>query len=126
MKAYIAGPMRGIPKFNFPLFYSVEEELMRHDDGKVHVTQVFNPARHDVQVYPDIFLWEGFEAGDIDLCPKFSFTQAIRWDLARVLEADFIVMLPEWEHSSGATLEYDVAVNCGLEVRVWGDVDALH
>ena len=121
MRVYIAGPMRGYPKFNFPAFYQAEEDLLAAED--IIVTKVFNPAKHDVSIFPDIFLWEGFE--DLSRCPKFVLKDALKWDLARVMESDFILMLPEWEHSTGATLEYNVAVNCGVEVRLWGDPDAL-
>lgn len=41
MKVYIAGPMTGLPEFNFPLFFEAEELL------KGHGFEVINPARED-------------------------------------------------------------------------------
>lgn len=41
MKVYVAGPMRGIPEFNFPAFNLAAKNLRA--DGHV----VFNPAERD-------------------------------------------------------------------------------
>ena len=40
-KVYVAGPMRGIPEFNFPAFFAAADKL--RGDGFA----VFNPAERD-------------------------------------------------------------------------------
>lgn len=108
--AYVAGAMRGLPEFQFPTFHEVTRQLRG-----LGIT-VHNPAEHDEQVYPDIAEWAGYASGDIDLCPKFKFHDAMRWDLARVTESDIIVLLKGWESSSGAGHEKAVAEWCGLGI----------
>lgn len=109
---YVAGPMRGLPNFNFPAFVSCATYLRRFQDTK----QVFNPAEHDLEVDPYMEQRPGFFEGDIKRLPGFDFHEAMRWDLARVTESDAIVLLPGWEISSGAAHEKYVAEACGAEV----------
>lgn len=106
--AYIAGPMRGYARFNFDTFFQVEAEAIERG------WLTHNPARHDLDVYPDIITWDGFDAGTVD--DAFDLPAAMQWDLARVIEADAIIMLPGWENSSGARCERLVAERCGRAV----------
>jgi hypothetical protein len=115
MKFYIAGPMRGIPQFNFPAFFEAER-LLRADDH-----DVFNPARHDLEVCPTMPLADGFAEGDIDRVTAavggaWSFATAMRWDLARITEADMIYLLDGWERSEGVKHELYVAKAIGVPV----------
>lgn len=112
--AYVAGPMRGIPEFNFPRFFECQAYL--HAIG---VRNVANPARHDLDAYPDMRNWPGFATGDISLCPYFSLEAAMRWDLAAVAQAGMIVLLPGWPKSSGAREELRVARICGVDVYTY-------
>lgn len=107
-KCYIAGPMRGIPAFNFPAFHSLAAHLRSRG------WEVFNPAENDENVYPNIAEWPGYAVGDTKLCPDFNLHVAMRWDLARITESQAIVFLPGWEKSSGAATEKTVAEACGL------------
>jgi hypothetical protein len=83
---YIAGPMRGLPDFNYPLFAKVAETLRRDP-----ALNVLNPA-------------ENF-AGDQSL----DFADYMRQDLTQLMSADVVMMLPGWQDSEGARLEYQVA-----------------
>jgi hypothetical protein len=47
-----------------------------------------------------------------------SFERYMRFDFARVLEADFLVALPQWERSRGALAEILVAIR--IDTPVWG------
>jgi hypothetical protein len=112
IKAYIAGPMRGIPNFNFDLFASLTEHLRGMGINAI------NPAEHDVATYPDIYTWEGFPTGDLTLCPKFNRAATMMWDLKQVIDADWLVLLPGWERSTGATEERRVAEICGKVIQL--------
>jgi len=99
---YLAGPMRGIEQYNFPAFLAAEEALAAD-------WRVLNPARHDLE--------EGFD-------PSTPFEQVdpafIRkfqaWDVAAVMEADAIALLPGWSESLGATAEHALARWMGKEI----------
>lgn len=113
MKIYVAGPMRGIPLFNFPAFNAATVKLR----GEGHF--VFNPAETDNKIHgTDI------SAGNVDGCEEratkehgFNLREALGRDLAFICaEADAIAMLPGWENSKGAKAERATAIALGLEV----------
>lgn len=89
MRVYISGPMTGYPDFNYPAFRAAEVALTAsgHD--------VLNPARH-----PECATWADY----------------LRLDLADVLSAEAIAVLPGWETSRGALLEVHVAHALGMTV----------
>lgn len=106
MKVYLAGPMRGIPSFNYPAFYEVAKKF------RALGFEVFNPAERDIEVHgTDISL--GNEFGDIDKAMadhNFSLRRALGDDTAWICaHADGIVMLPGWEKSKGAKAEKALA-----------------
>lgn len=111
-KIYVAGPMRGIPDFNFPAFYKAEADLLREG------WDVFNPARSDDEV--GSVPAEIQKTGDIDLAAQAGFS--LRHALARdtewiALHADAIYMLKGWEKSAGANAEWALAKALGLEIH---------
>jgi hypothetical protein len=91
-RIYIAGPMTGYADFNFPAFHAAAERLARAG------WEVCNPA-------------ENF-GGRTDL-PRESY---LRLDLAMLSHCDAVAMLPGWENSRGATLEYAVACELGCDI----------
>jgi len=113
MKIYVAGPMRGIPEFNFPAFRAAAERLR----AEGHF--VFSPAEKDNERHgTDIS--KGNAEGDEDKAAKdhgFNLREALGVDLAWICaEADAIAMLPGWQFSKGATAEHAAAVALGLKV----------
>lgn len=83
VKVYLAGPMTGFPNFNRPAFNVVNDILL--DQGHV----VVNPT-----VLPD-----GLEHGEyIKIC------------LPMIDACNCIIMLPGWEKSKGARVEYAYAL----------------
>jgi hypothetical protein len=102
-KIYIAGPMSGIPEFNFPAFYAAEEMLRRAG------WTVFNPANKEQEKELDDV---AFETGDAKRVIEkgFDFRECYLWDLSKVIEADAIYMLPGWQYSPGACGEHAAAV----------------
>jgi hypothetical protein len=68
---------------------------------------VESPAEHDEEM--------GFDPGKNSL-DGFDPQAAMRWDLACVLEADMVVVLPGWERSEGTGIEIMVAHAIGTDV----------
>ena len=113
MKLYLAGPMRGIPEFNFPAFFRAAAQLERLGH------EVFNPAAKDCEQYgTDIS--KGNATGSEQQAAAqhgFNLREALGVDLAWVCtHADGIALLPGWRNSKGATAEHATAVALGLEV----------
>jgi hypothetical protein len=108
-KVYLAGPMRGIPEFNFPLFLAVGEYLEREWNF-----EVFNPAQHDIDRGFDFSGYDGTE----DLSDTgFDLRQSLGDDLEFVArEADLVVVLPGWEQSKGARAEVSTALALSIPV----------
>jgi hypothetical protein len=90
-RIYIAGPMTGLPEYNFPAFNAAAERL--RGDG----WHVENPAEH------------GHVAGA-------EWSDYLRWDLSRVVTVAAVYLLPGWPQSKGATLEVTVARALGLAI----------
>ncbi len=110
MKLYLAGPMTGIPQFNFPAFYAAEKELREMG------YEVVNPAELDppeVQKAawdsPDGQLTDGGVAGH-------TWAEFLARDVKAVAGCDGLVLLPGWQTSKGARLERFVAQLLGLPV----------
>lgn len=96
---YIAGPMRGLPNFNYDLFHQVTEQF--RESG----ITVFNPA----------------ETFDGDQSREFS--EYMRADVKMLLKSSMVFFLPGWQDSEGARLEYLLAKAFGLEILFHKDAD---
>lgn len=93
MKLYLAGPMRGIEDYNYPLFFKVANDLRKQG------YDVFNPAELDG-----------------DSSEEHSLEYYMQRDLPHVIASDAIAVLPGWAMSDGATREVRVARDCGKKV----------
>ena len=93
MIAYLSGPMTGLPGQNYAAFQAAAERLRSQG------VQVISP--HEI-IPPGAGPW--------------SWAQHMRVDLAALLTADVIVMLPGWETSRGARLEKAVAEAIAMPV----------
>lgn len=91
-KVYLAGPMRGLPRYNFDAFDRAAKYL--REDGYA----VFSPAERDRDA--------GFNPDNGTAQPLDYYMQ---FDLPEVCRADIIVVLDDWEKSQGARLEVLVA-----------------
>lgn len=113
MRIYLAGPMRGIPEFNFPAFFAAADRLKKAG----HL--VFNPAEHDVN---SDFRPQG-ASGNEDLGEMgFDLRRAFAADTGFITStADAVALLPGWETSSGARAELAVAAAVGLRAGVLED-----
>lgn len=106
MKIYLAGPMRGIPEFNFPAFHRWTKML--REEGH----EVFSPAERDNE-HHGTDIAKGNATGDEQIAVQqhgFSLREALAADLAWICaEAEAIALLPGWEKSSGAGAEWATA-----------------
>lgn len=91
-RVYIAGPMTGLPAFNFPAFHAAAAQL------RAAGYEVENPAENPVPACGGT--WLGY----------------MRMAIAQVATVDAVVLLPGWEGSKGARIERDLAIGLGLGV----------
>lgn len=102
---YLAGPMRGIEKFNFPAFDHYAAKL--RDQG----LKVISPAEMDRET--------GFDEATPHTAEEIAGMMrefALR-DVSAILGKCFaIALLPGWEKSTGAQMELSVSRFAGLEV----------
>lgn len=94
---YLAGPMTGLPDFNYPAFHDAARAL--RDAG----LRIINPA----EAY----------GGRADK----DRTVYMRAGIENVLAADGVITLPGWDESPGARLEVQVAAAVGLPVCEYAD-----
>lgn len=105
MRIYLAGPMSGVPFFNFPAFHRAAAELR----AQGHF--VFNPAESDLESVKHNA--EGDESKSEGFCRRKALGADLAWICA---EAEAIALLPGWEKSTGATAEHATAVALNLPV----------
>lgn len=89
---YLAGPMTGLPEFNYPLFISTAQRLRRAG------FTVVNPAENGL---PATAPWAAH----------------MRRDLHAMLDCQGVALLPDWQASRGACLEVEVATALSMPVR---------
>lgn len=104
-KAYLAGPMTGLPEFNFPAFHAAAADLRKRG------WEIFSPAERDES--------DGFDPKN-DAAKSFDYYMA--FDLPAVCNADAVIVLPGWEKSKGANLEVHVARQCDKPVLAYPDL----
>lgn len=112
MKIYLAGPMTGIPNFNYPAFHAAAAKLRA--DGHF----VFSPAERDMER-------DGKDWGEESATGNLEEAKAKGFDRRRALlddleficrEADAVALLPGWENSTGAAAERATALALKLEI----------
>ncbi|MDT4832890.1 hypothetical protein FQZ97_664630 [compost metagenome] len=91
-RIYLAGPMTGLPEFNYPAFHAEAARL------RALGFEVENPAEN---VAPPDTTWSGY----------------LRLAIAQLITCDTVALLPGWHESKGAMLEHHIACHLGI-VRV--------
>ena len=110
---YIAGPMRGIAFFNYPMFDRVAKEL--REAGNEVISPADEDRKHDAF---DPFANPEYRIPDYCVFPnEMDFVKTVRRCLDAVLRCDEIVLLPGWENSNGAVAELTLAMWLGKRVR---------
>lgn len=99
---YLAGPMTGLPEFNYPKFEAVASTLR----GKGYT--VLSPAEihHESSDQRGTKLWQ----------------QYMRPSLKLMLDAEAVYMLSGWSGSRGARIEWQLAQDLGIPVFYEGDL----
>jgi Domain of unknown function (DUF4406) len=99
-RAYVAGPMTGLPEFNFPAFNAAAARL------RAQGVTVLNPAEHGIV--------DGAGWGDY-----------LRHDLAGLVSCERIHLLPGWSKSKGANLEVLVSLVLGHTITLESGAEAV-
>jgi hypothetical protein len=102
VRVYIAGPMRGIDRWNFPAFDAAEKRW------KEAGHEVASPASIDRALGLD-------ENGPLSQVNGDFARRAMAMDIQILYHSDAIALLPGWERSSGATVELSLSQYLGLE-----------
>jgi len=98
---YVAGPMRGLPQFNFPAFDQARDHLV--SDGYA----VISPA--DIDRASGFTETEDDPAFTVDLIKKFVLRDFHALYFMDARHGDAIALLPGWESSTGAYAETGLA-----------------
>jgi|SRR6478736_7495405 len=104
-RVYIAGPMTGYPDLNFPAFHAAAFDYRNRG------CHVENPAEINGGD-AEIAAWELMD----DEQRQEHYAACIRKDITHLITCETIVLLPGWENSRGAKLEYHTASMLGLSV----------
>lgn len=91
-KLYIAGPMSGLPEFNYPAFREATEWLVALGHDVEDPSTNVNPTPGD---------YHGW----------------LRAGLTQLIRCEAVALLDGWEASGGARLEVNVAATLGMRVR---------
>lgn len=106
LTCYVAGPMRGIPEWNFPAF-RVAAVMLRGWGF-----EVFSPAERDIE--------KGWDSEYPNARPLWEYMTD---DLPMVAKSSVVFFLNGWRESQGATLEYLVARSLGIPCYEYDTLD---
>ncbi len=93
-RIYVAGPMTGLPDFNYPAFHDAAARLRKR--GWHVENPADNPAPH------------------VDA--ECNWTAYMRMGVSQLMTCSAIYLLPGWQQSKGASLEHFIAQRLGLTV----------
>lgn len=97
MKLYLAGPMSGLPEYNYPAFNAADEALTSLG------FEVLNPVDAEIlNPTPGVHQnWDWY----------------MRQAIIMVAQADAIAFLPGWQGSRGARLEHRIGTDLKMPMR---------
>lgn len=98
MRVYLAGPMSSYPLHNFPAFDAAAAAL------RAQGHEVVSPAETDRA--------HGFDPSDT--VSEKQYGLFLRRSLKAMLDCEAIALLPGWQQSRGARIEFEVAKGIGM------------
>lgn len=108
-RLYVAGPMSGMPDFNFPAFFAAADTL------RALSYDVENPADNDGPTL-EIALANAKASVAAQGGEGASWASYLKRDMVRIFGCDGVCVLPGWQKSRGANLEVDVATRLGMPI----------
>lgn len=110
LKLYLAGPMTGIPKFNFPVFDKAAAELRQRRYDVISPAEIDDPKTREAAL--------ASPNGSLDdLPPGESYGNLLSRDVKIVIDVvDAVAVLPGWEGSRGARIEVFTARQMGKPI----------
>ena len=117
MKYYLAGPMSGIPHFNFPMFIAVATILRSRGYDIISPAELDSPE----DCAAALASLDGYQASDgTHTHTAKTWGDFLSRDVKIVAdEVGGIIFLPGWQHSRGAKTEAFVGVQCKHEFYEW-------
>lgn len=116
MRVYLAGPMTGIPEYNFPAFDAAAKRL------RALGHEVFSPADNDRKRFGGL---DGVENAVKGRGMDYVKRRCMADDVDYIMwHAEAIALLPGWEHSTGVAAELALAVGyLKLPVYLYQETD---
>ena len=111
MRIYIAGPMRGIPYYNFPAFDAARYKLIQEGNIVVSPADLDRSAGFNAMELPSTSDWNAIPSG-------FDFNDCVDRDLQAVRDCEALCLLRGWEKSKGACAEKALAEWLGKTIIV--------
>jgi hypothetical protein len=102
---YLSGPMTGIEEYNFPAFAKAAKFL--RDQGLEVVSA--HEIKHEDNGVPGSLTWDAYLRGDL---------------IEMLKKCNGIILLPGWENSKGASLEFQLAIGLNFNMKTF-DPDVL-
>jgi hypothetical protein len=112
VRLYVAGPMTGLPRYNFPAFDTMAGLLRAQGHVVVSPAELDDPAdRAAALASPDGRMHNGAHMGK-------TWGDFLARDVKLIADGGIegIVVLPGWHRSRGARLETFVGFLCGLTI----------
>ena len=109
MKIYIAGPMRGIPYYNFPAFDKAAKMLRDFGYTVASPAEMDRAVGSDPKDLPPDFDWNS-------ISDDFDIHACLIRDVEAVYASDAIYLLLGWKESTGVKMEKAVAEFLGRKV----------
>lgn len=109
---YIAGPMRGYEYHNFHTFFEAEGILNDAGVSAVNPARLDCEAGFDSRTLPNTWDWDYAH-------PEFIRDDCYVRDTEGVRRSDALIMLPGWNYSTGAMMEYWIARFFEKEIYSW-------
>lgn len=106
---YLAGPMRGYPRYNFDAFEAAEQDLQSRG------YKIVSPHRMDLDV--------GFDPnGGLE---HFDLSECVRRDANAIIDTECVIFLEGWERSKGARAEKTIAEWLGRPCYTYPSLESL-